>query len=139
MDGFGKFRDVYHAYGVMEQFCNSLENGCDECRYALISEMSDVPCCFFWIMENVLDRKVEPPKDSNLSETEMLARKGDSLTERVMASLNALMDLESGRKPNESLSDFQKRRTETMRRADSVVGDIEEQFHGGKNHYEDDD
>lgn len=139
MDKFGKFDDVYQAYGAMEEFCNSLEHCCDDCRYALISEMSDVPCCFFWIMENVLDNKAEPPKESSFSTAEMLSRKGDSLTERIMASFNALMDLESGRKPGESLQDFQRRRAETMQRADSVVGDMENHFNGGYKNYEDDD
>ena len=55
-----------------------------------------------------------------------------------MDSLNDLIDLESGRKPNESFQDFQKRRTEAMQKADSVVGDMENRLNGGKKTYEDD-
>ena len=133
MDGFGKFRDVYHAYSAMNQFCDSLENGCDECRYALISEMSDVPCCFFWILENVMGKKAEPLLDNVKTNADSLSKIGEALTNRILTSFGALMDLESGRKPGESISDYQMRKANTLRTADKVVGDIENKLTGANN------
>lgn len=142
MDGFGKFEDVYHAYRAMDEFCKAQENGCDDCRYGLISEMSDVPCCFFWILENVFDKKAELPNEASSSSSSAVAQieHDNPLIKRIMGSFTDLLDLEFGRKPGESLSDFQHRRVETLRKADVVVGDLEERFSNTRRiHHENDD
>ena len=129
MDCFGNFKDVYHAYAAMDKFCNSCEHGCDDCKYALISEMSDVPCCFFWIMENCFNKQVEKQDTDQRAD---LMETGKEFVNKILGSFQDLMDLEAGRKSFENLSQYERRKADVMTRADGLVGEIEQRFFGGQ-------
>lgn len=129
MNSLGKFEDAFKAYESMNSYCSSLEDGCESCKYSLLNEMTDIPCCMFWMADHCFDEKAVKPTPAAMASK----AKKDAVTvlpvqmvKRVMTALEGMIELSTGRKSGESEVEYKVRQTNTAANADATLGELED-------------
>ena len=129
MNGLGKFEDAFKAYESMSNYCNSLEDSCDSCKYSLLNEMTDIPCCMFWMADHCFDSKpakAVPMVMASNSQKNATTVLPVQMVKKVMAALEGMIELIAGRKSGESEVEYKVRKTNTAASADATLGELED-------------
>ena len=124
MKRFGSFEDVYKAFKAYDEYCDNQGIECERCRYDLLSEITGIPCSFFWTLDNCFNEKQEEKKESGgflkIDSNDVLLKK------KILKAFHGMMDVMAGKKPSEGISEFSKRKCEALVSADELIGELED-------------
>lgn len=129
MSKFGNQESVYSAYATMRKWCEN--TGCQKCPYDVMSDLTDVPCCLFWVSEHCVSAAPpQPIVNNNTKEADFMSC---SLPGKVIKALHDLIDLQTGRRKGESDNEYRWRLADVINNADMVLGEVEEKFNTRRN------